>query len=157
MTIVIAAPDGKRAFSIETNDPEVARRAVRQRLAQEDMLANQTGKADRPSAMDTTLTGIANGATLGLSNVLEGGAQAATTAVRNAIDRSQGKTPSFGAGDAYRATRAIQADRQDQALILSGVSELLGLACACRAWGRSPTSWRASWAPISRRDCSRMC
>ena len=122
MTINIPSPDGKRMFSIATNDPAVARATVRKRLAQEWLLQNQTGKADRPTAMDTTLTAMANGPTLGLSNVLEGGLMAGTAATRNAI---RGGKPDFGAMDTYKAAREIQRQRADAAPALSGTVGLL--------------------------------
>ena len=119
--IPVRLPDGRIA-QVNTDDPAVARAAVRKRLAAEALLGNKTGKADRPTAMDTTLTAMANGPTLGLANVVEGLGGAYATGFKNLV---KGGKADYGPNDTYAAIRDIQQQKASAAPWLSGTVGLL--------------------------------
>jgi hypothetical protein len=122
--IPVRLPDGRIA-QVNTNDPAVARAAVRKQLAAEALLGNKTGKPDRPTAMDTTLTAMANGPTLGLYNVAEAAIPAAALGLKRMVT---GEKSNYGGYDAYRAIRDIQKQNAEAAPWLSGgVGLLAGL------------------------------
>lgn len=108
-TTHVRLPDG-RTVSVNTRDPKEAAAAARRLLAREAIEKGPQGKF-KPTAFDGATDNAVNNMTLGLSDVVSGGEAAAITAGKNLALRLQGKTPTFGAGDAYAAERMMLKDR----------------------------------------------
>ena len=120
--MTIRIPVNGQFYEVATDDPAVARATVRRRLAAEALLGNKTGKADRPTAMDTTMTAMANGPTLGLANVIEGLGGAYATGFKNLV---KGGKADYGPNDTYAAIRDIQQQKAKASPILGGTVGLL--------------------------------
>lgn len=101
----VRLPDG-RTISVPTNDPQQAAQIARRALAYE--AANKT----RPQ--NTFATTAADAMTLGADRPFDAALNAGITGVKNIGLRLTGQTPTYGMGDTFQATRALENDRAKQ-------------------------------------------
>lgn len=123
--IAVRLPDG-RQVSVQTDDPQEAARAGRRLLAREAILKSGAGGGKKDSALGQGATKAVSGATLGLSDVLDGGINAGITGVKNLAMRASGQTPTYGMDDAYAADRGLLKEREADHPVASGAGGLLG-------------------------------
>lgn len=123
--IDVQLPDGRK-ISVQTDDPQEAARAGRRLLAREAILKSGMGGGKKETALGQAANDATNGATLGLAHVMDGGINAGITGVQNLLMRARGKTPTYGAADAYAADRGLLKERQADHPVASGAGGLLG-------------------------------
>lgn len=123
--IAVRLPDG-RTLNVQTEDPQEAAQAGRRVLAREAILKSGAGGGQKQSALGQAATSAVSGATLGMSDVLDGLQNAGITGAQNLILRAQGKMPNYGMADAYAADRGLLKERAADHPVASGVGGLLG-------------------------------
>jgi hypothetical protein len=117
--ITVQLPD-KRTINVQTDDPQEAARAGRRLLAREAILKSGMGGGKKETALGAGASGATGGATLGLSNVLDGGINAGITGVKNLGMRATGQTPTYGMADAYAADRGLFKEREAEHPVAMG-------------------------------------
>lgn len=123
--IAVQLPDG-RTISVQTDDPQEAAKAGRRVLAREAIQKSGMGGGKKDNAAGQFATKATSGATLGLSDVIDGLTNAGVTGVKNLAMRAGGKTPTYGMGDAYAADRSLLKEREAEHPTASTVGGLLG-------------------------------
>lgn len=123
--IGVRLPDG-RTVNVNTTDPQAAAKAARLMLAREAITKSGMGGGRQETAGGAATSGLASGATFGLSDVADGLINAGITGVKNLALKAQGQTPTYGMADAYAADRQLLKEKAAAHPVASTIGNLVG-------------------------------